>query len=386
MANPPFVFTTLTQVPAHGRSESPKVSCIWIGRNYELFSVSITGVILLVVGLDNNSIFFHWLRTLKTHQRYLSSIHSTLPTHYGGHNELGLLLFLEPGQRRNFGPLVHFKLPESMPFELKVELGNEYLLQHPRICESSGIEDAGIRDGGGRLMSLPLHKVLMADRAAKPVFTINAPVILASSPGARVLLRLQGKQHTAGHVVTHRTWSHPGPSPLRSSITAPAPEVEHDPAPLAVVSTDAAPVHILAPVPVVLVEKPPVALTRSALILARLSDDTDSDSSSDYTNSDDNDKTGVCLSGASNVLAANSKSKTRVPCLFGGDESRCFDKARRSFNNRKQIDLIVDNKYNGVYGPEQMTSTVLTMYMVDLGLVNPSGRNGNRPNELYKHD
>ncbi|KAJ7500082.1 hypothetical protein FB451DRAFT_1359031 [Mycena latifolia] len=98
------------------------------------------------------------------------------------------------------------------------------------------------------------------------------------------------------------------------------------------------------------------------------------------------DKTGVCLSSASNVLAANSKSKTRVPCLFGGDESRCFDKARRSFNNRKQIDLIVDNEYNGVYGPEQTTSTVLTVYMVDLGLVNPSGRNGNRPNELYKRD
>ncbi|KAJ7467548.1 hypothetical protein FB451DRAFT_1369263 [Mycena latifolia] len=64
----------------------------------------------------------------------------------------------------------------------------------------------------------------------------------------------------------------------------------------------------------------------------------------------------------------------------------CFDKARRSFNNRKRIDLIVDNEYNGIYGPEQTTSTVLTMYMVDLGLVNPSGRNGNRPNELYKHD
>ncbi|KAJ7467042.1 hypothetical protein FB451DRAFT_1369491 [Mycena latifolia] len=100
----------------------------------------------------------------------------------------------------------------------------------------------------------------------------------------------------------------------------------------------------------------------------------------------DSDKTGVCLSGASNVLAANSKSKTRVPCLFGGDESRCFDKARQSFNNRKRIDLIVDNEYNSIYGPEQTTSTVLTVYMVDLGLVNPSGRNGNRPNELYKHD
>ncbi|KAJ7489507.1 hypothetical protein FB451DRAFT_1167174 [Mycena latifolia] len=97
-------------------------------KNYELFSVSITGIILLVVGLDNNSIFFHWLGTLKTHQRYLSSIHSTLPTHYGGHNELGLLLFLELGQRRNFGLLVHFKLPESMPFELKVELREKYLL------------------------------------------------------------------------------------------------------------------------------------------------------------------------------------------------------------------------------------------------------------------
>ncbi|KAJ7479259.1 hypothetical protein FB451DRAFT_1365746 [Mycena latifolia] len=98
------------------------------------------------------------------------------------------------------------------------------------------------------------------------------------------------------------------------------------------------------------------------------------------------DKTGVCLSGASNVLAANSKSKTRVPCLFGGDEPRYFDKAQRSFNNRKRIDLIVDNEYNGVYGPEQTTSMVLTVYMVDLGLVNPSGRNGNRPNELYKRD
>ncbi|KAJ7454262.1 hypothetical protein FB451DRAFT_1185013 [Mycena latifolia] len=32
----------------------------------------------------------------------------------------------------------------------------------------------------------------------------------------------------------------------------------------------------------------------------------------------------------------------------------CIDKAQRSFNNHKQIDLIVDNKYNGVYGPEQM--------------------------------
>ncbi|KAJ7461890.1 hypothetical protein FB451DRAFT_1370976 [Mycena latifolia] len=86
------------------------------------------------------------------------------------------------------------------------------------------------------------------------------------------------------------------------------------------------------------------------------------------------DKTGVCLSG------------TRVPCLFGGDESRCFNKARRSFNNRKRIDLIVDNEYNGIYRPEQMTSTVLTVYIVDLGLVNPSGRNGNRPNELYKRE
>ncbi|KAJ7440197.1 hypothetical protein FB451DRAFT_1377709 [Mycena latifolia] len=78
----------------------------------------------------------HWVTgKWQASNRYLSSIHSTLPTHYGGHNELGLLLFLELGQRRNFGLLVHFKLPESMPFELKVELRKKYLL-------------AGIRDGG----------------------------------------------------------------------------------------------------------------------------------------------------------------------------------------------------------------------------------------------
>ncbi|KAJ7479788.1 hypothetical protein FB451DRAFT_1171880 [Mycena latifolia] len=118
-----------------------------------------------------------------------------------------------------------------------------------------------------------LHKALMADHAAKPVYTVNAPVVLASSPGARILLRLQGKQHTAGRVVTRRTWSHPGPSPLRSSITAPQPGAEHVPAPLVVVSTVVAPIHILAPAPVVFVKKPPIALTR--------------DSSSDYTDSDD---------------------------------------------------------------------------------------------------
>ncbi|KAJ7493533.1 hypothetical protein FB451DRAFT_1360364 [Mycena latifolia] len=83
------------------------------------------------------------------------------------------------------------------------------------------------------------------------------------------------------------------------------------------------------------------------------------------------DKTGVCLSGASNVLAANSKSKTRVPCLFGGDESRCFDKARRSFNNRKQIDWIVDNEYNGIYGPEQTTSTVFNRVYGRFGACKP---------------
>ncbi|KAJ7464379.1 hypothetical protein FB451DRAFT_1370188 [Mycena latifolia] len=83
------------------------------------------------------------------------------------------------------------------------------------------------------------------------------------------------------------------------------------------------------------------------------------------------DKTGVCLSGASNVLAANSKSKTRVPCLFGGDESRCFDKARRSFNNRKRIDLIVDNEYNDVYGPEQTTSTVFNRVYGRFGACKP---------------
>ncbi|KAJ7500112.1 hypothetical protein FB451DRAFT_1359045 [Mycena latifolia] len=70
----------------------------------------------------------------------------------------------------------------------------------------------------------------------------------------------------------------------------------------------------------------------------------------------------------------------------GSQWEGCFDKARRSFNNRKRINLIVNNEYNGVYGPEQTTSTVLTVYMVDLGLVNPSGRNGNRPNELYKRE
>ncbi|KAJ7480881.1 hypothetical protein FB451DRAFT_1365232 [Mycena latifolia] len=83
------------------------------------------------------------------------------------------------------------------------------------------------------------------------------------------------------------------------------------------------------------------------------------------------DKTGVCLSGASNVLAANSKSKTRVPCLFGGDESRCFDKGRRSFNNRKRIDLIVDNEYNDVYGPEQTTSTVFNRVYGRFGACKP---------------
>ncbi|KAJ7431119.1 hypothetical protein FB451DRAFT_1381785 [Mycena latifolia] len=83
------------------------------------------------------------------------------------------------------------------------------------------------------------------------------------------------------------------------------------------------------------------------------------------------DKTGVCLSGASNVLAANSKSKTRVPCLFGGDESRCFDKAQRSFNNRKWIDLIVDNEYNDVYGPEQTTSTVFNRVYGRFGACKP---------------
>ncbi|KAJ7479546.1 hypothetical protein FB451DRAFT_1365342 [Mycena latifolia] len=86
---------------------------------------------------------------------------------------------------------------------------------------------------------------------------------------------------------------------------------------------------------------------------------------------EDADKTGVCLSGASNVLAANSKSKTHVPCLFGGDESRCFDKARRSFNNHKLIDLIVDNEYNRIYGPEQTTSTVFNRVYGRFGACKP---------------
>ncbi|KAJ7454470.1 hypothetical protein FB451DRAFT_1373542 [Mycena latifolia] len=83
------------------------------------------------------------------------------------------------------------------------------------------------------------------------------------------------------------------------------------------------------------------------------------------------DKTGVCLSGASNVLAANNKSKTCVPCLFGGDESRCFNKARRSFNNRKRIDLIVNNECNDVYGPEQTTSTVFNRVYGRFGACKP---------------
>ncbi|KAJ7479778.1 hypothetical protein FB451DRAFT_1365482 [Mycena latifolia] len=91
----------------------------------------------------------------------------------------------------------------------------------------------------------------------------------------------------------HRQRVHAGPGrvlghhPFAPPSSPPQPEVEHVPAPLAVVSTDAAAVYILAPLPVVLVDNPPIALTRSALILARLGDDTDSDSSSDYTDSDD---------------------------------------------------------------------------------------------------
>ncbi|KAJ7479751.1 hypothetical protein FB451DRAFT_1395311 [Mycena latifolia] len=131
---------------------------------------------------------------------------------------------------------------------------------------------------------LALHKALMTGSISKPVHAVDAPFVLALSSCARTFLRHQGEQHAPGRVVTRRTWSLPGPSPLRFSITAPAPDVEHVPAPLAVVSTDAAPVHILAPVPAVFVEKPP---TRSELILARLGDDTDSDSSSDYASDDE---------------------------------------------------------------------------------------------------
>ncbi|KAJ7448922.1 hypothetical protein FB451DRAFT_1375188 [Mycena latifolia] len=61
----------------------------------------------------------------------------------------------------------------------------------------------------------------------------------------------------------------------------------------------------------------------------------------------------------------------QITGICATDGEGCFDKARRSFNNRKRIDLIVDNEYNDVYGPEQMTSTVFNRVYGRFGACKP---------------
>ncbi|KAJ7486714.1 hypothetical protein FB451DRAFT_1362984 [Mycena latifolia] len=68
----------------------------------------------------------------------------------------------------------------------------------------------------------------------------------------------------------------------------------------------------------------------------------------------------------------SSGCATAVRCVtVSAQPAGCFDKARWSFNNRKRIDLIVDNEYNDVYGPEQTTSTVFNRVYGRFGACKP---------------
>ncbi|KAJ7479705.1 hypothetical protein FB451DRAFT_1395271 [Mycena latifolia] len=125
-----------------------------------------------------------------------------------------------------------------------------------------------------------LHKALMTE----PVYGADSPIIAFLAPSTRIL-RQQGEKYAPGRIVA------------RSS-----PTTSRRPPPI---SPEAAfPVMILSPA-VLIVEKLPVVLTRSARILARLADDTDTDSGSEYSDSDDDEF-------AERIIPAPLRNQSRV--------------------------------------------------------------------------
>ncbi|KAJ7668868.1 hypothetical protein B0H17DRAFT_1335850 [Mycena rosella] len=106
-------------------------------------------------------------------------------------------------------------------------------------------------------------KTIKTEVSSKPVYTANSPVI-AQVPVVRIL-RQQGVKNAPGASTTRSIRTPPGLSPLRSVHCAPQPVL------LPVLSTviDKTPVPVVTPTALDI----PAAPTRSALILARLADD-----------------------------------------------------------------------------------------------------------------
>jgi hypothetical protein len=122
----------------------------------------------------------------------------------------------------------------------------------------------------------------------------------------RVLLREQGKQHAPGHIDTRKPWVVPSPSPLRAVFTAP------DAAPILPspsVPSDIIKVVSLEPVALVVDSQPPVALTRSQLILARIASDSDTESESYYSDEEESFPT---VPSASSIATVWDLSMERI--------------------------------------------------------------------------